>query len=349
MDFISLLVYNIILLLAVSFAYLSKVKNYNRRFILLSYLTLVLFCSLRYDVGWDYGGYVEAFGFIKKRGDYYFEIGYLQLNKFFSFSPIGYIGVFAVMSSLTYLFLYKALIREKILAAGVFFAITFQFIFMANDQIRQGLAVSVFLFATRFLENKQYARYCAIIILTSVLVHTSSIFLLGAIFISRINIKYYYWILLTLISYLLYLRGTFMTIGGTILNYVPLYSKFLNNFRAEAEATTHVLIVTFWVFVSIIIALASRNLNRTKLINMYMFGSVLFPVFVDFHLFTRFLFYFNFLHIIILGLIVKHKEFYGMFLMVAGYFLFATYAFKNWGLSGGYPYRVIFFESLMRF
>jgi hypothetical protein len=349
MDLTSWLIYNLILFLSVSFAFLSKRTKHKKVFIVFSYLSIVIFCSIRYDVGWDYLGYAESFGFIKYYGFYYFEFGYIILNKLFAFSPIGYIGVFAVMSALTYYFLFKAFLKENILSAGLFFMFTFQFVFMANGQIRQGLAIAIFIYTLKFIENNQYFKYILSIITISLLVHTSAIFLLGAIFISKINLKYYNWIILILISYFLYLRGVFTNIVSSILPYVPFYSRFLNNFRAEAEPTTHYLIVTFWVLVSILIALCAKYIKREKITNIYLFGSVLFPAFVDFHIFARFGFYLTFVNIILLGIIVKNNKYWGTMFIVVAYLLFTIYCLNNWGLSGGYPYKSIFFENLNRY
>jgi len=349
MDITSWLIYNFVLFLSVSFAFISTRTKYRNIFILFSYLSIVIFCSIRYDVGWDYLGYVESFGVIKDYGVYYFEFGYLILNKLFAFSPIGYLGVFAVMSALTYYFLFKAFLRENILVVGIFFTFTFQFIFMANDQIRQGFAIAIFIYTLKFIENNQYFKYILFIIAISLLVHTSAIFLLSAILISKINLKYYIWIILIFISYFLYLTGYFINIASYILPYIPFYSKFLDNFRAEAEPTTHYLIVTFWVLVSILIAICTKYIKRKKITTIYLFGSILFPAFVDFHIFNRFVFYFTFVHIILLGIIVKNNKYWGIIFIVVAYFLFSIYCLNNWGLSGGYPYKSIFFEKINRY
>lgn len=349
MDLTSWLIYNLILFLSVSFAFLSNRTKHKKVFILLSYLSIVIFTSIRYDVGWDYIPYVEAFGVIKDYGVYYFEFGYLILNKLFAFSPIGYIGVFAVMSALTYYFLFKALLRENILASGLYFAFTFQLVFMANNQIRAGLVVAFFIYALKFIEREQYLKYILSIIIIGILFHTSAIFLLSVIFISKLNLKHYIWIVLILVSYILYLFNFFSNIASYILSHIPFYEKFSNNFREEAQPTTHVLIVTFWVLISILIAFSIKNIKREKITNIYLFGSVLYPVFVDFHIFNRFILYFTFTNILVLGLIVKDKKKTGILLILLFYFLFTIYCLKNWGLDGGYPYKTIFSEKIIRF
>ena len=349
MDFYSWLIYSIVLLFSVLFAFLSEKTKHKKVFIFLSYIVVVVFCSIRYDVGWDYLGYVDAFGVIKYFGIYYFEFGYLILNKLFAFSSIGYIGVFTVMSVLTYYFLFKALLKDNILSAGLFFTFTFQFVFMANDQIRQGLAVAIFIFATKYIENKHYLKFIIVVSLITILIHTSSIFLLCAIIVSKINLKQYVWISLILMSYFLYLEGAFLNLGSVLLPYIPFYEKFLDNFRAEAEPTTHYLIVTFWVIISILIAIFSKYIKRKELENMYMFGAFLFPVFVDFHIFSRFVFYFTFLNIVLLGVLLNNQRLVGSIFVICAYFLFSIYALNNWGLSGGYPYKTVFFENLERY
>ena len=124
----SLIWYVSVMLLAVGFAYIGEHKKsvFKRRFYIgTAFLIILLFCSCRYYVGNDYGNYVYAFTRYRDWGNYsIFEPGFDFLYFLFGSSPVGYLWVFAIAACITYVFVFKALIREQSVAWGIYFLFT---------------------------------------------------------------------------------------------------------------------------------------------------------------------------------------------------------------------------------
>ena len=130
-------IYNLMLLISVVFALISEyTKKHRNIFIFFSFFSLLFFCAIRYDVGYDYDNYVSSFKEI------YFNLNNNVINKsfwedsfynhvcrFFSFTRKGYLLVFLFYATITLVFLYKVLIRKNILSLGLFFFICLNFLF----------------------------------------------------------------------------------------------------------------------------------------------------------------------------------------------------------------------------
>jgi hypothetical protein len=154
------------------FCHLYKPKNSNKIF----FITLLIFCILRYDVGWDYieyvrvieSGYVNIvdsrYEFLSK---YFFLIG-----SYLSFYPI----VFAIFSFLTLRIFYISVSRYSInplLSWLVFYSMPL-FFFASLSTIRQSLAMLIVFFSYRFVLEKKYI-YFLITIIISMLIQPSAI------------------------------------------------------------------------------------------------------------------------------------------------------------------------------
>ena len=148
--FYSAIVYLSSLSLSFFFARKYEMSGYkNKGYLLWSFISVYLLCALRFFVGNDYEGFFYTFYAIRDGETTYMEFGYYLLNKLFSFSDIGYIYVFALMSFFTLFLFFKVFIRYKILPLGVFFLFTTTLLIMSNDHIRQGLAISIFFYSLK--------------------------------------------------------------------------------------------------------------------------------------------------------------------------------------------------------
>ena len=114
MDYFSWLVYGIFMVIACALAYKTERENYDPVWLGITYLFVVVFWGIRYDIGFDYAGYRGIFSDIKYKDWSYVEPGFYFLNKLFVGSETGYIGVLAVSTALTYFFLFKAFTRYRI-------------------------------------------------------------------------------------------------------------------------------------------------------------------------------------------------------------------------------------------
>lgn len=345
MDFKSWLIYSSVLLFTYTSAFISEECKFKGIFQFLSFICVFLFCSFRYNIGFDYQGYVSIFTTIYCGVDTYVEPGYLFLNNLFLQSSIGYIFVLSVMSFFTFLLLYKTFEIYNILSYGIYFTFVFQLIFMINNQVRQGFVLAGFMYAFHFLEESKNWKYILIIIVLSIF-HISALFLLLPLLFRKINLKYYIWILLIIVSFVIYLTGIYDILIAKIFPYIPFYEKYLNTERADAEAYTHVLIVVFWVVLSVYIGFKARYTTHKLMYNVYMIGAVLYPAVVNFHLLNRFNLYFFYLLIPLSAIVSQKDKNFRINCMIIGFVFFSIYCLNNWGLDGGYPYQTVFTSKL---
>jgi len=227
-------IYNSALFLAVVFAWFAeKSYTYNKICIGLSFLVLFALSSLRFDVGYDYYNYVSSF-----KEMYYHTLNNIQTKKFFeyslydltcflfSFTRKGYIYVFSVYSFFTLFFIYKALLYKKILPLGLFFLISYNFLFISFDQIRQFLAISIFVYSVKFIEERSLKKYVLFIFIAA-LVHPSVLIVLPFYFIYNYIPKFEYWIGIILLFILGFYLGFWEGVREQFYNLVPYYKFYL--------------------------------------------------------------------------------------------------------------------------
>lgn len=199
----------------------------NKVLFILSLLVVSLVSVLRYDVGWDYNGIVEYYDIVAGN-DYsiFFKEPFLFfLCKIFENPANGYIFVFAVYSLLTLLFLYKTLEYYNILNEGLFIFIALGYMFITFDQIRQGLAISIFLYSFRFIERKNFLKYLGCVIL-AMNAHFSALIILPFYWILNIRIKPWIYITLIFVMVVLYFLDYWVNLRETIFSTIPYYNKY---------------------------------------------------------------------------------------------------------------------------
>lgn len=101
-----------------------KTKLQTRILIGLSFFVIFVVAALRYNVGSDYNSYEWLFYRFQEGGAQYVEIGYRYLNIFVADLGIGFEGLVAILSFVTYYFFYKAYPKEK--------AYVFHFVFVCT-------------------------------------------------------------------------------------------------------------------------------------------------------------------------------------------------------------------------
>jgi hypothetical protein len=343
------IIYNVVLLFAVFFAAISeKTKSTsNHILIIASFLVVFLFVGLRHNVGNDYEGYVYLFNLIRYGVESRLEYGYYLLNTLFSESNNGYKYVMLAASFITFFFLFKTLIREKILALGIFFVFAFEFIFLIIDQVRQGIAIAMFLYAIQFIEQRKFYTYALIIISAGLLFHYSALFMLPVYFFYRKSIQSWVWCVAIIVSFVFYLKGFFQDILGDLIVLVPFYgARFgeVAKLLVALERTGTGLAVIFWVIVSLYIALNQNKINRPLLVNLYLFGTVFFIVSLDFHLFSRVAYYLVYIKVLVLPIYIKREANSALKIGVLAIALlfFELEVFLELGTHGAFPYLSIF-------
>lgn len=178
---------------------ISKIinKKFNDRiFLALNFIFLLILAAFRdVSVGNDTVEYYRIFNLVSSINfiDGIFnisryEIGYLLLNYVVTrftnnFNIILFITSFLYLYS-TFKFIEKYS-KSKFMAVMLFF--TFSMYYLIFNIQRQCIAIAIFLYAIKFLENKQYIRYI-ISILLATMFHYIAIILLCLCYIPKINL-----------------------------------------------------------------------------------------------------------------------------------------------------------------
>lgn len=343
-------IYNLALFFSVLFSTISeRIKSTSNHIpLVLSFSVVFLFVGLRYNVGNDYQSYVYLFKSIVQGVNTHLEFGYYFINKLFASHFDGYKYAMIICAFITYLFLFLTLIREKILALGIFFIFTFELLFLTNDQIRQGLVIAVFLYAIYFIEQKKNYTYFLIITLAAILFHYSAFLLLPAYFINRKLISSYIWYIAIITSFVFYLKGFFQKILLNIISFIPYYGERYIKYAKfiTPEELGSGLAVLFWVVLSLFIVSQQEKIKRPIIVNLYMLGMIIYLISLDFHLLSRAASYLFYIKILIFPLYIKNEKniFFIITILTVALVFFELEVFLDLGKHGGFPYQTIFTE-----
>lgn len=351
MDYFSWLVYGIFMVIACALAYKTERKNYDPVWLGITYLFVVVFWGIRYKIGFDYVGYMEIFEALKYSTWPLVEPGYKVINWIFVSSEIGYVWVMFTMAALSYFFLFKVFVREKIFLYGIFFSLAFQFQFMLASQMRQALVISAFLYALHFIEVRKYWRY-ALFMAFMMLFHYTAGFMIAALIMARIKIPSWGWLCMIIGAYGLLLSGVSGMLGNKLLMALPFYQLYLssdNSTMTTALEEGFSIVLFFWVVVALYLLLYRKTINRPELFNIYMIGIVLYIVFVEFHLLNRMLRYFTLINIILASILCRNNFRQGILLLIISFLAFNLLTLKIPNYYGIQPYQTIFEQKVERY
>lgn len=207
----------------------KTIKN-KKIILLIVFIIIYIFGSIRYDVGSDYSNYVGAFRLIINETRFYgpdyfiFEF----LSEFFSFSDYGYIAVFSIYFSFTLTIILLILKKYNILFWGLFTFITFGFFFDTFDRIRQMAALSLFILSLNDIAKNQFLRFFIKILFAS-LFHVSAIALLPFYFIAKIPIHKIPMTIITVMLLIGYFLGFWTQLIAYIYSIIPHYNEIYIN------------------------------------------------------------------------------------------------------------------------
>ena len=173
-----------IIMLFVAEKYKDKKKIRIIAFILAA-LSFFLISALRYDLGTDYirryaRDYIRIANGIDVKN---LEIGFKLLIQLCILFSKDYIALFIVTSGIMIFFTFYIIYKESpypILSVLIYFCLGY--FFHSLNIMREFLAISILLCSYKFLVNKKYIRF-GIFALIAILLHTSSIVFLIAIFL----------------------------------------------------------------------------------------------------------------------------------------------------------------------
>lgn len=350
------LAYATALLFAFFFAYFAENYKYKKNkiyFYCLAFIVIILFCGLRFFVGNDYSGYYYNFqrisiynlSFIEQR----WEPGIYLITQIFKNSKIGYFFFLFTCSLITYIFIFKTLIYKNVLKWGIFFTFTLGLLIMANDQVRQAVALSIFLFSIKYIEQNNFKKYLKWIIVAAFF-HYSAIALIPLYFIKNIKLNSFIFSVLIIVTYIGFRLGIFYQFIFAVIGKIPFYSElYLARERFfDIDQTGSGLTILFKTLIALFVAVFYNKINKPIYATLFLYGSILANISVGFMPIERFSYYLIYTNIIVLPLMLKHKftKLFTKGLVVVAFIYFLLVSFFGLEKHGAVPYRTIFNNNI---
>lgn len=192
----SIIVYGFLTIFMMIFSNISakfqerNVKSLFQVEIFFLIMAFAIICGLRYDVGVDYFSYLGSYDDISKYNDsesVKFEIGFKSMMQLLAAFEAHFFWFFFVTSLVQIYFITKAFETEKrVLPYLSFVLMTGGIYFTLMNEIRQGIVVCIFLFATRFILERNLIKYLLCFLL-SYIIHKSALIFIPIYFIFRVD------------------------------------------------------------------------------------------------------------------------------------------------------------------
>ena len=228
-----------------------------------SILFFIVLLGGRENVGKDYSNYVDYFKGIQSAA--FLEPGYDLLNLSISNLGLDVSFVFLIMAILSSIFIFKSFDNNndiKTLPTSLLIVV-FGFLFLSNG-VRQGLAVSIFFFAYRFIKNRQFLYYICCIAFAC-LFHYSAILLIPIYFFTTKS--YPIWLYLSVFTVSLLSIFLFNSSFLMKLNFISYINRYENNslLTETTLSAGNILILLFNLF-AFIFSLYKRTYKANPII-----------------------------------------------------------------------------------
>ena len=351
-DFYSLSAYGGALCVSMIFAAAYE-RTHRRGYWIGSFLTTLFFCGFRFYVGNDYDGYFNYFQTICTYPDvswYIVEPAYVALNLLFSFSPIGYFYVLFVSSAITFSIVYYLLAKQGALKWGVFAIYTLGFLIIANDQVRQMIAVSIVFLALHYIDEKKPLNYLLLITLAATFHYSSAVCIL-LYPLKYIKTKKGLMIMLLCIAFIIKLTGEVDSFIQGLFQYIYVlnesYAEQSTNDIYYSGVSFGFQLLFFWIIsILILISLPSLAFNNI-FIKVFSFGASLYTLFWGQMQFERISLYLFEVIIFAFPMAVQQKKWFAKMAILLCVFYYSLQSMFALEKNGAVPYRTIFHENLI--
>lgn len=230
-------------------------KKYELIYANIILILLIVFSGFREFVGIDYNNYVSIYN----HSYYGSEIGFKYLLDFFNYIGAAPQFFFLVFSVFTNFFVFNFICRYRnIISIAIpilIYLCVISFYLNSFNAVRQCLSVSIFLYATKYIQEGKFFRYSSAIILASFFSHASAIFFLPLYFLLRapmtISIKFILIVLSVLVG----------VYASQIISFTP-YSYYIE--RLDSFTTKTGFSVYAFFVISIIIETFRRRVNKNQ-------------------------------------------------------------------------------------
>ena len=307
---------SIICISCTSLLFINRGNNRNmQRCLCFVFCFLTIFLGIRYMFGNDYINYLYQYEKVKEGVDYSYswyesilynesasEPGWVLINRCFSSTSFAFL-VF-VLTIVEFYVLYKC-IRKYVSPHHYWFSV---YIFLINpynmltciSMMRQYLAMTIFLFAIRYIIERKIIKYMLLIV-SAAFIHTSIIILLPVYFIGYINASLFkkdiIRICITIVVAFWYTIGAYYfgdiineLLGLSLLQRYDLYAG--NDVKSISLGFSAVLyIFLFYLGIS---SIKNSTREETILILITLIGVLIIPLGTSIPHITRMSFYFTY-------------------------------------------------------
>lgn len=331
-------------------------KNNTKYGVYGAYLILILISVLRYDIGNDYLAYTEFIQFMANQ----FKLSYYTplsdetrepfiyiLTYIFRESTYPYLWVLGIHFIVSLFFLYKAFKDNDSHFIGIMLFFISGMLFVYWDQVRQAVAISIILYAIKYIKEEKFLTYLLFVLLAAT-AHYSAILLLPFYFISKIKpSKIVYIIIILALALSNAATNYFNYLFENIITLIPYFDTKETSFSyVQILSSGYKIRVFFYslVWSTIIFFLPDK---QRVLINFLFVGAIIFIIASGALNVMRISFYFIFTMTLSIPIVLKiEKARTIMLVMLAGLFLFfARDVITDTGTRGCVPYDNVFSEN----
>lgn len=325
-------------------------QNNTKIGIYAAYLILIIISVVRYDIGNDYHTYTEIIRFIAYKfensipfGDDSKEPLITILTIIFKDLPYTFVWVLGAHVIISLVFLYKAFKDNNCHMIGVLIFFISGLMFIYWDQVRQAVAISIIIYAIKYIRENNYFKYFLFVLLAAT-AHYSALLLLPFVFVNKITPRRFLYIGIILG---LALSNAATDIFEKSLTLIPNWESKTDKFSYVQLVSIGYKIRTFFyalVWSTIIFYLPKKE---KALSNFIFIGAVIFILASGALNIMRISFYFIFTMTISIPIVLKiEKARISMLVMVAGLFLFFVRdVITDTGTRGCVPYDSIFSDN----
>ncbi|MDB0041012.1 EpsG family protein [Algibacter sp.] len=325
-------------------------QNNTKLGIYAAYLILIIVSVIRYDIGNDYHTYVEMIRFSAYKlesnvplGDDDKEPLITVLTYVFRDVTYPYLWVLGIHFIISLVFLYKAFEENDCHIVGILIFFISGLLFIYWDQVRQGVAISIIIYAIKYIKEKNFLKYVLFVIL-AVMAHYSALLLLPFYFVNKIKPRKFIYIIIILV---LALSSGVSDIFDNLITYIPSWEAKTDKFSyVQIVSWGYKIRVFFYSLVWSTIIFYLPNKERV-LTNFIFVGAVIFIIASGALNIMRISFYFLFTMMISIPIVLRiEKARIIMIVMVAGLFLFFVRdVITDTGTRGCVPYDTVFSEN----
>lgn len=364
-------IYFLIFFFFIFFCFISLYLKLSTYYSYLFFIILVIFGSIRFEIGMDYNSYTELFNEIipnfdlsLRVTDTFSEPGYVFLIKILKLLGFGNIGLFAIHIIASLFFVNKAILRYS---KNIFISwLTFFGVYYVNllfNGIRQGLLISILLYYIPILFEKKKYNFFKIIFLTFILtffVHKTALIIPILYLLTIVKLNTSKKILFVCISciwaygglgdIIIQLTHLDFVKNSSLLSVLDVYSITENNENSINFFSISMMHRLLFLFLGIYFTQYINNNLQLRILNLYYWGVIIYILLVPlgYMIATRISMNFKIFDIITLSYFIfyfKEKEFKFSYLILISIWSVSV-MLTNFYMPGNYefyiPFKTIF-------